>query len=111
MEMPRRSGKHGRFLANSSKKVGDEYCEIVCRVIPIMDRLFFKHPKLVVHQVKNCRSRLETPIQFDIFLTWISIYSCKVVQHNDYDFRHCGIRVQYMKDTLFSSPVIIHCVF
>ena len=66
MEMPRRSGKHGRFLANSSKKVGDEYCEIVCRVIPIMDRLFFKHPKLVVHQVKNCRSRLETPIQFDI---------------------------------------------
>ena len=64
MEMPRRSGKHGRFLANSSKKVGDEYCEIVCRVIPIMDRLFFKHPKLVVHQVKNCRSRLEAPIQF-----------------------------------------------
>ena len=53
MEMPRRAGKHGRFLANSSNKIGDEYFEIVCRVIPIMDRLFSKRQKLVLHQVKK----------------------------------------------------------
>ena len=52
MEMPRRAGKHGRFMANSSNKVGEEYCEVVCRVIPIMDRFFSKRPKLVLHQVK-----------------------------------------------------------
>ena len=51
MEMPRRAGKHGRFMANSSSKLGDEYCEIVCRVIPIMDRLFSKRSKLVLNQV------------------------------------------------------------
>ena len=54
MEMPRRAGKHGRFLANSNNKVSDEYREIVCRVIPILDRLFSKHAKLVLHQVMFC---------------------------------------------------------
>ena len=51
MEMPRRAGKHGRFMANSSSKLEDEYCEIVCRVIPIMDRLFSKRSKLALNQV------------------------------------------------------------
>ena len=51
MEIPRRAGKRGRFLANSSSKPNDGYSEIVCRVIPIMDRLFSKHPKLVANQV------------------------------------------------------------
>ena len=51
MEIPRRVGKRGRFLANSSSKPNDGYSEIVCRVIPIMDRLFSKHPRLVVNQV------------------------------------------------------------
>ena len=53
MEIPRRIGKRGRFLANSSSKPNDGYSEIVCRVIPIMDRLFSKHPRLVVNQVNN----------------------------------------------------------
>ena len=53
MEIPRRVGKRGRFLANSSSKPNDGYSEIVCRVIPIMDRLFSKHPRLVVNQVNN----------------------------------------------------------
>ena len=53
MEIPRRVGKRGRFLANSSSKPSDGYSEIVCRVIPIMDRLFSKHPRLVVNQVNN----------------------------------------------------------
>ena len=53
MEIPRRAGKRGRFLANSSSKPNDGYSEIVCRVIPIMDRLFSKHPRLVVNQVND----------------------------------------------------------
>ena len=51
MEMPRRAGKHGRFLANSSDKVDDGMNEIICRVVPILERWFSTHPKLVVHQV------------------------------------------------------------
>ena len=51
MEMPRRAGKHGRFLANSNNSPCGEYREIVCRVIPILDRLFSKHAKLALHQV------------------------------------------------------------
>ena len=63
MEMPRRAGKHGRFMANSSNKVGEEYCEVVCRIIPIMDRFFSKRPKLVLHQVKLI-SKLINDIQY-----------------------------------------------
>lgn len=108
MEMPRRSGKHGRFLANSSNKVGDEYCEIVCRVIPIMDRLFFKHPKLVVHQViKQLQTQNHYLIRNINNLELILAAIFNTITH----FRHCGIQVQYMKGTLFSSPVIIHCAF
>ena len=64
MEMPRRAGKHGRFLANSSHNVSDDYSEIVCRVVPIMDRLFAKKPKLVVHQVRIIKGlRLISSVQ------------------------------------------------
>ena len=51
MEMPRRAGKRGRFLANSSNKVNGGISEIVCRVVPIMERFFSSHPKIIVYKV------------------------------------------------------------
>ena len=40
------------FLANSGSKIDDGLSEIVCRVVPIMERFFSSHPKIVVHKVK-----------------------------------------------------------
>ena len=75
MEMPRRAGKHGRFMANSSNKVGEEYCEVVCRIIPIMDRFFSKRPKLVLHQVKLISKLINNIQYFSLIMQYINLFN------------------------------------